>query len=198
MVIVTRAWAGLTLADGPAAPEEVGLPAAAEEALAVLAAAAEALAAAVLVGAGKMRTKEFLSRLDHDRIVSAIREAESRTSAQIRIYLQRGELKGDPLGDAQRQFQQLEMHKTRERNGVLIFIAPRAQKFAVVGDEGIHQKCGAEYWQGVVDQMREHFKGERFSDAIVTGISEVGTALAKYFPKSETGTNELPDEIVES
>src|SRR3954467_10876308 len=119
-----------------------------------------------------MRTKEFLGKLDHNRIVDAIRDAEAKTSAQIRVYLQRGTLEADPLGEARKQFQRLEMHKTSERNGVLIFIAPRAQKFAVVGDEAIHQKCGGEYWQSVVDQMREHFKSERFSDAIVTGISE--------------------------
>ena len=34
------------------------------------------------------------------------------------------------------------MHKTRERNAVLIFVAPRAHKFAVVGDKAIHEKCG--------------------------------------------------------
>ena len=89
------------------------------------------------------------------------------------------------------------MHKTSERNGVLIFLAPRAQKFAVIGDEAIHQKCGAEYWQNVVDRMREHFREERFSEAIVTGISEVGTALAAHFPKTAGSSNELPDDIVE-
>ena len=144
-----------------------------------------------------MRTKEFLGRLDHERIVQAIRDAEAKTSAQIRVYLQRGELEGDPLGPAQKRFEKLKMHKTAERNGVLIFIAPRAQKFAVVGDEGIHQRCGGAYWQHVVDGMREHFRREEFSDAIVTGISGVGLALAKHFPRSATGTNELPDEIVE-
>lgn len=144
-----------------------------------------------------MRTKEFLNRLDHGRIVTAIKEAEAKTSAQIRVYLQRGKLDGDPLGEAQANFQKLGMHKTGERNGVLIFIAPRAQKYAVVGDEGIHQKCGENYWQQVVEGMREHFKSEKFSEAIVTGISEIGAALAKHFPKTSTSSNELPDDIIE-
>ena len=83
-----------------------------------------------------MRTKEFLSKLEHDRIVKAIREQEARSSGQIGVYLQRGELAGDPLEAAQKRFQKSEMHKTRHRNAVLIFVAPRAHKFAVVGDEG--------------------------------------------------------------
>ena len=51
-----------------------------------------------------MRTKEFLSRLEHDRIVQAIRDAESKTSGEIRIYIQRGKLDGDPLTEGQRKF----------------------------------------------------------------------------------------------
>ncbi|MBV9618108.1 MAG: TPM domain-containing protein, partial [Verrucomicrobia bacterium] len=72
-----------------------------------------------------MRTKEFLSKLEHDHIVQAIREAESKTSGQIRIFIQRGKLDGDPLPAAHRRFHRLGMHKTSGRNGVLIFVAPR-------------------------------------------------------------------------
>ena len=144
-----------------------------------------------------MRTKEFLDKLDHDRIVQAIREAEAKTSAEIRIYIQRGELKGDPLAAGQRRFHKLRMHKTRERNAVLIFVAPRAHKFAVIGDEAIHQKCGETYWQRVVDLMREHFRGERFSDAMVDAIRDIGRVLAEHFPKRSTSSDELPNEIVE-
>src|SRR6267143_3883939 len=104
-----------------------------------------------------MRTREFLSKLEHDRIVQAIREAETKTSAQVRVYIQRGKLKGDPLVAAQKKFQRLSMHKTSERNGVLIFVAPRAHKFAVVGDKAVHERCGEQFWQHLVTGMREHF-----------------------------------------
>jgi uncharacterized membrane protein len=145
-----------------------------------------------------MRTREFLSQLDHNRIVGAIREAEAKTSGQIRVYVQRGELAGDPVIEAQEQFHKLGMQATKEHNGVLILVLPRARKFAVIGDEGIHQKCGETYWQRVVDLMREHFRKEKFSDAIVAGIRDIGAALAMHFPKRLGSSNELPDEIVES
>src|SRR5207247_8100407 len=115
---------------------------------AVVAASADsAVEAGVSVAAGQaragneMRTREFLSKLEHDRIVQAIREAESKTSGQIRVYVQRGKLNADPLTAAQKKFHRLGMHKTSERNAVLIFVAPRAHKFAVVGDKAIHEKC---------------------------------------------------------
>jgi uncharacterized membrane protein len=144
-----------------------------------------------------MRTKEFLSRLEHDRIVGAIREAESKTSSQIRVYVQRGKLSADPLIAAQEKFHRLGMHKTRERNAVLIFVAPRAHKFAVVGDQAVHEKCGEQFWQRVVDGMRKHFQNEKFNDALVEAISEIGKLLTAHFPRRSTSSNELPDEIVE-
>src|SRR5215831_17325692 len=144
-----------------------------------------------------MRTREFLTKLEHDRIVEAIREAESKTSGEIRVLIQRGKLKSDPLVAAQKKFHRLGMYKTRERNAVLIFVAPRAHKFAVVGDTAIHEKCGEQFWQRVVAQMRVHFQKEKFSDAIVEGIGEVGRLLAAHFPKRSTARNELLDDVIE-
>src|SRR5437867_1252353 len=143
-----------------------------------------------------MRTKEFLSKLEHDRIIQAIREAEAKTSGEIRVYIQRGELNADPLSAAQKKFHRLGMHRTADRNAVLIFVAPRAHKFAVVGDKAIHEKCGEQFWQRLIDRMQRHFRSEKFSDALVEAIEDAGRALAEHFPKRSTSTD-LPDEVVE-
>ena len=144
-----------------------------------------------------MRTKEFLNKLDHDRIIEAIRGAESKTSGEIRVYIQRGKFETDPVMLAQKKFQRLGMYKTRERNAVLIFVAPRAHKFAVVGDQAIHEKCGEQFWQHVVDGMRVHFQNEKFSHALTEAVNEVGRVLVAHFPRTSVNANELPDEIIE-
>jgi uncharacterized membrane protein len=144
-----------------------------------------------------MRSREFLGNLEHDRIVHAIREAESRTSGEIRVYVQRGKLSADPLIVAQKQFQKLRMNKTQERNAVLIFVAPRAHKFAVVGDNAVHEKCGDEFWHRIVEGMRAHFQNERFSHALIEAINEIGEVLAAHFPRRSPSANELPDDIVQ-
>jgi len=143
-----------------------------------------------------MRTKEFLSKLEHDQIVQAIRDAESKTSGEIRVFIQRGKLESDPLIAAQKKFRKLGMHKMPKRNAVLIFVVPRAHKFAVVGDRAIHEKCGEPFWQGLADSMRDHFRNERFSQALVEAIQEAGKALASHFP-GKPAFNQLPDEVVE-
>jgi uncharacterized membrane protein len=129
--------------------------------------------------------------------VQAIRDAELKTSGEIRVYIQRGKVDTDPLIVAQKKFHRLGMHKTGERNAVLIFVAPRAHKFAVVGDKAIHEKCGEQFWQHVVDGMRLHFQNEKFSHALTEAIDEVGKVLAAHFPRTSAPANELPDQIVE-
>jgi uncharacterized membrane protein len=143
-----------------------------------------------------MRTKDFLLKLDHDRIVQAIATAEAKTSGQIRIYIQRGTV-GDAIAAAQKQFHKLGMANTHEHNGVLIFVAPRVQKFAVIGDRGVHEKCGDVFWRKLIDSMRLQFKNESFGDALVEAITEAGNLLAQHFPKKPSDRNELSDQIVE-
>lgn len=143
-----------------------------------------------------MRSKEFLSRLEHKRISGAIAAAEGTTSGEIRVFIQRGVVE-EPLITAEKRFQELGMHKTVARNAILIFVAPRAQKFAVLGDEGVHQKCGGEFWQRLVDTMSQQFKSENFTGALVEAIESAGALLAQHFPRQAGDCNELSDEIVE-
>jgi uncharacterized membrane protein len=144
-----------------------------------------------------MRTREFLNKVEHDRIVQAIREAESKTSGEIRVFIQRGKLKTDPLISAQKKFHQLRMHKTQERNAVLVFVAPRAHKFAVIGDRGVHEKCGEEFWQQVVGTMRDCFLQDKFTEGIGGAVRVIGELLSQHFPRKYHDQNELPDQIIE-
>ena len=88
-----------------------------------------------------MNAKDFLKKLHHERIVEAIREAEKKTSGEIRVFISRKPTE-DPVSTAQAHFVQMGMDKTRDRNGVLTFVAPRAHKFAVIGDAAVHARCG--------------------------------------------------------
>ena len=144
-----------------------------------------------------MRPRDFLHRLNHQRIISAISGAEAKTSGEIRVFIDRTNVQEDPLTFAEKKFLQLGMHKTAERNAILILVAPRSQKFAVVGDEGVHKKCGPEFWQTMVADMRVHFQQEEFTDAIVEAIERAGELLARYFPRQHDDRNELSDTPVE-
>ena len=141
-----------------------------------------------------MDTKEFLKHIDQDRIVKAIQQAESLSSAELRVFVTRQQV-SDPVAAGKEQFQKLGMHKTASRNGVLIFVAPGSQMFSILGDEAIHSHCGDGFWQNVAGSMKSHFQHGEFTDAIEHGIHEAGRLLAEHFPRSKDDMNELPDHV---
>jgi uncharacterized membrane protein len=143
-----------------------------------------------------MRTRTFVQQLEHDRIVEAIGEAEKKTSGEIRVYIKRGDIP-DPVAAARAQFEKLGMTATEQRNGILIFVAPRSQKFAVIGDDGIHQRCGDQFWHELVDSMQQFFRAQNFTDAVVHAIVRTGELLAREFPRLANDRNELPDAVEE-
>jgi uncharacterized membrane protein len=144
--------------------------------------------------AGDMKHREFLNQLRHDDIVAAIQSAEQKTSGEIRVFISRKNV-DDAVAAAQKQFDRLGMAKTKHRNGVLIFVAPRARKFAVIGDSAVHQKCGDSFWQTLAEEMTGHFKKSEFTAGIIHGIQKAGELLAAHFPPQAGDGNELPDQV---
>ena len=137
----------------------------------------------------------FLFRLNSKRVVAAIADAENRTSGEIRIFVSHKKW-SDPMAAATAEFDKLGMAATAERNGVLLFIAPRSRNFAIIGDKGIHEKCGPAFWQELASSMSAAFKGGKLTDGLVQVVERTGTLLAEHFPRQVDDRNELPDEIV--
>ena len=129
-----------------------------------------------------MHPKKLIKRLSHDTLVGAIREAEQKTSGQIRVLISH-KVVDDPVDAAQKEFERLGMAKSPERNGVLIFVAPRTHKFAVIGDAGVHAKCGDIFWQELAKVMTEYFRKSDFTSGIIHGVQKAGELLAEHFPR---------------
>jgi uncharacterized membrane protein len=143
-----------------------------------------------------VKPQHFLKAVDHDRIVSAIAAAEKRTSGQIRVFVSRRKTT-DALRSASRWFIRLKMNRTPLRNAVLIFVSPLSHQFAVVGDKGVHAKCGDNFWREVVEGMQHRLRRGDFTNALVHGVEKVGSLLAAHFPANAKGRNDLPDAVVE-
>ena len=135
--------------------------------------------------------------IDHDRVIAAIGRSERKTSGEIRVVVARHKAR-DPMVAAQRHFKQLGMTATRHRNGVLLFLAPLSHTFAIIGDTGVHEKCGDTFWRELATAMGEHFKRGAFTDGLVHGIERAGTLLAEHFPRQPGDHNELPNRLEET
>ena len=141
-----------------------------------------------------MDQKEFLSQIDHDRIVAAIQGAEQQTSGEIRVHVQRRAGPNIRMF-AEKTFERLGMTKTALRNGVLLFIATEPRQFVILGDRGIHAKVPAGFWDDIAAKLTIRFKNGQFTDGIVEAIGAAGQHLKQYFPRATGDKNELPDEI---
>ena len=142
-----------------------------------------------------MKIRHFLKQLDRPLIEAAIHEAELKTSGEIRVVIQRQPV-DDALAAAQAEFVRLGMQNTRQRNAVLILVAPSSQKFAVIGDVAVHARCGTAFWQELAAAMSGHFGRGELSAGLLHGIKRAGQLLAAEFPRHADDRNELPDEVV--
>lgn len=142
-----------------------------------------------------MRQKDFLAKLEQQRIVDAIGEAEGMTSGEIRVHVQPIVVGGEIREVAERTFERLGMTKTDLRNGVLLFIACEEHRFVILGDRGIDEKVPAGFWDEIAAKLTIRFKSGEYTDGIVEAIRSAGEQLRTYFPRSDADVNELPNAI---
>ena len=127
-------------------------------------------------------------------MIAAVRAAEARTSGEIRVHVER-RCAGDPMAAAGRWFRRLGMDATKERNGILFYVAVDDREFAIVGGAGIHAKVGDAFWEALRDAMRDDFAKGDAASGLIRAIGEAGLRLAEHFPRHSGDVNELPDEI---
>jgi len=138
-----------------------------------------------------------MPKIDHLLVVAAIGVAEKRTSGEIRVVIAR-RLAADPVAAARNEFERLGMTRTRQRNGVLIYLAPRSRTFAVIGDTAIHDRCGGPFWRDLAAAMTGHFQRGDFTGGLVHGINRAGALLAEHFPRTAGDQDELPNKVEET
>jgi uncharacterized membrane protein len=92
----------------------------------------------------------------------------------------------DPLTAAHKEFRKLNLETAADKNSLLIFLAPKSQKFAVVGGTALHEKVGQAWWDELIALLVRHFKTGAFTEGVVAAIGQAGSALKMHFPASTT------------
>lgn len=136
-------------------------------------------------------------------IEAAIREAEDRTSGEIRFVIETAlDLPAlwsgvSPRERALQVFAHLGVWDTELRNGVLIYVLLAERDVEIVADRGCAAVIGEPGWQAACRLMEEHFRAGRFAEGSVAGVRAVAALLEARFPV-RTGhgdnRNELPDQ----
>jgi uncharacterized membrane protein len=141
------------------------------------------------------RKRNLFTEEEQARIIREIRKAESRTSGEIKVFVENKCSYMDALDRAVELFAEMNLDKTRERNAVLIYVALKDHQLAIFGDEGIHRKVGQAYWHQEVMRMIADFNREDYAAGIAHCVEDVGAALIEHFPYAAGDRNELSDNI---
>lgn len=136
----------------------------------------------------------ILNREEDQRVVEAIRQAERNTSGEIKVHIE-NRCKGDVEQRSLFIFDKLKLNETQLRNGVLIYLAVKDHKFAILGDKGINDVVEDNFWSDVKDLMLNQFKDGHFAEGLEQGIMCCGEKLKAYFPYQSDDINEIPDDI---
>lgn len=141
-----------------------------------------------------MELSAFLKDEEIEDLSKVISKAELLTSGEIRLHLEK-ECKINTEDRAIEVFEALEMGKTKLKNGILIYISYGDQKFAICGDQGIHEKVSNRFWKSLKNGLIRSFKSKTFYKGISVTIMECGRQLRTYFPYQHDDVNELENHV---
>ena len=142
------------------------------------------------------KQQPFFTAEEQRQLVEAIRNAESHTSGEVRVFVESHCKYVDPVDRAKEIFFNLKMDHTQDRNAVLFYIALKDHQLALFGDEGIYTRLGAEYWNKEVRLIIDAFSRQDIIGGICKCVTDIGSALKQQFPYEKNDKNELPDEII--
>ena len=140
------------------------------------------------------RKKPF-TKAEEREIVTAIQSAERTCSGEIRLFVE-SHCKKSLQERTVEVFKELKMHRTAQRNGVLIYVAIKDHRFAIFGDEGIHRIAGFSFWEKEAADLKNAFQQGNYVAGICQSILDVGEVLKEHFPPNDDDKNELSDKPV--
>jgi uncharacterized membrane protein len=120
--------------------------------------------------------------IDEHKLREAIHAAEAGTTAKIQVTLG-DRFRGSTFDHAVALFKRMGLDRSKDRSGVLIFVAPARREFAVVGDSGVHERVGQQFWDRIVAAMSQRITADDLTTGLIHGIEAAGAQLRQHFPR---------------
>jgi len=98
---------------------------------------------------------------------------------------------------AREQFLAQNLHTTRERTGVLLYVSVAERHVELLADAGIDAKVPPGTWDRIVAEFTAKVRDGQVATGFVEAVNAVGAQLATHFPAEAANPNELPDHLVE-
>lgn len=94
------------------------------------------------------------------------------------------------------QFLAQNLHTTKGRTGVLIFVSVGEHFAEIIADEGIYEKVDPDIWEEVVDDLTAQIRAGKAADGFIDAVKACGRVLATHFPPGSAKSNQLPNHLI--
>lgn len=97
---------------------------------------------------------------------------------------------------ALREFTARGLTRTRQRTGVLLYVALQERYAEILVDTGLDGKVDQAVWDGIVEATLTAARQDRLREGLIDAVRSVGAVLANHAPPSEDDVDELPNTVV--
>lgn len=119
-----------------------------------------------------------------------------RSPRLLRLFLSQRRAEKEVEQAATMAFFSERLYKTRDENGILLYISVLEQRVWVLGDRGINARVDPQRWQEIVALVTDGIKRGQQCIAICTAITRIGDMLRDSFPIADDDKNELHNLII--
>jgi putative membrane protein len=113
-----------------------------------------------------------------------------------RLFASKNQVEEEVREAAMTAFFSEKLYKTKDENGILLFISVFERKVWILADAGINAKIDQGRWQGLVELITKGVRDGRQCEAICEAIRQVGDILKEHFPIQPDDSDELRDLII--
>jgi uncharacterized membrane protein len=129
-----------------------------------------------------------------ERIEAAIEEAESRTSCEFKVHLE-DFCEEDVFDRAAYVFSELNLHKTKARNAILVFVVVQNRKVVILADAGVTSVLNNTLIDEEVKNMTEAFRSGMYVSGVAESLGRMSRYLSPIFPREANDINEISNSI---
>lgn len=97
---------------------------------------------------------------------------------------------------ALREFTARGLTRTRQRTGVLLYVALQERYAEILVDTGLDGKVDQAVWDGIVEATLTAARQDRLREGLIDAVRSVGAVLANHAPPSDDDVDELPNTVV--
>ncbi|HEX4085025.1 MAG TPA: TPM domain-containing protein [Chthoniobacteraceae bacterium] len=127
-----------------------------------------------------MHPNEFHNRIDQERLVAALADFERHTRCKAFVYVSHRAVE-EVMEAARKRFARIHPDH-HQPPAVLIYLVPRTQKFAILGDARIHERCGDILWERLAEALGRDLKAGDVTAALLNAVSSLKVTLEEHFP----------------